>query len=112
MTDYKPGDRVRVTFEGTVRFRESGYLDVHIDNSDRIVGLTESDVVTEKLTPDYKAQIEALEPGTVFNTEINSQLLGSAFRTTKGVTSSYGTNYSVSRYAEIVGPNAVVRILK
>lgn len=66
MTDYKPGDRVRVSFEGTVRFREHGYLDVAVENSDRVVGLTESEVTVEKLTPDYKAQIEALEPGTAF----------------------------------------------
>lgn len=66
MTDYKPGDRVRVTFEAEYDHETDEYY-VFFDSKDGETTLTkDSSVVIEKITPDYKAQIEALEPGTAF----------------------------------------------
>lgn len=112
MTNYKPGDRVRVTFEGAV---DNVYdVDLTVVGPDNRRALIDNDVpgyVVEKITPDYKAQIEALEPGTAFVLTTN-QVQPTYFRTTSGVVSKLGGLFSVSYILDLHGTVTDIRILK
>lgn len=59
---------MRVTFEATVTYSypRHGWMTVLTDDEREIMVNSPDAYVVEKITPDYKAQIEALEPGTAF----------------------------------------------
>lgn len=111
MTDYKPGDRVRVTFEAEYDHETDEYY-VFFDSKDGETTLTkDSSVVIEKITPDYKAQIEALEPGTAFVLTVN-HLEIPYLRTNTGVVTQLGSKYTVEGILALTGTVDALRILK
>lgn len=64
MTDYKRGDRVRVTFEAEVNAVTHGY--VLLKDGEGVIEQAGTSWIIEKLTPDYEQQVRDLEPGTAF----------------------------------------------
>lgn len=114
MTDYKPGDRVRVTFEGTVHNEPEGnHISLLRDDKDGgdFEYLNTNGLTIEKITPDYKAQIEALEPGTAFVLTVN-HLEIPYLRTNTGVVTQLGSKYTVEGILALTGTVDNLRILK
>lgn len=121
MTDYKPGDRVRVSFEAEVKCVDTTlvgepWLEMYAFGTEYGVPLFDTtgafDTFTvEKITPDYKAQIEALEPGTAF-VLTTGPIENTYLRIGPGLATKYGVISTVDYILELHGQVDALRILK
>lgn len=114
--DYKPGDRVQITFEAEVKEVDTSivgepWLEVYAFNTEYGVPLFgDNPAGVEKLTPDYEQQVRDLEPGTAFVLTVKGTDIP-YLRTHSGVSNARSNAYTVEALILALGEVTAMRVL-